>query len=66
MRGFDCTEWHIEEESRGLTASTVDQRVAVAAEEAGQAGVCCVTQKAVRPLSRAPLRAQVRTLSLRK
>ena len=65
MRGFNCTEWHIEKKTRGLTASAVDQRVAMAAEEAGQAGVCCVTQKAVRTLSRAPLRAQVRTLSLR-
>ena len=38
-----------------LTAGAVDQRVVRAAEEAGQAGDCDVTQQAVRPLNRAPL-----------
>ena len=47
-----------------LTAGAVDQRVARAAEQAAQAGACRVAQQAVRPLSRAPLRAEACMLSL--
>ena len=48
------------------TAGAVDERVARAAEDTGQAGSCAVTQEAVRPLGRAPLREQVGKLSPHK
>ena len=58
-RARDSQDTLLEQEERcGLTTGAVDQRVARAAEEAGQAGACRVAQQAVRPLGRAPLRGQ--------
>ena len=55
-----------QKESSKLTAGAVVQRVAWAAEEAGQAGARCVAQQAVRPLGRASLRVQASTPSSRR
>ena len=50
-------------ERSDLTACAVDQRVAWAAEEAGQVGINYVAQQAVCPLGGAPLRARASMLS---